>query len=142
MTLNPKFHKYFIDVALRTAQLSSAIRLKVGAVAVRDRRIIACGYNGTGPGEDNCCEDILENGTLVTKPNVVHAEVNLIKFSKLHNIDLSACTLYITHSPCIPCAKEIEKAGIISIMYLQEYRDRSGIQYLIDTNILTKRFIE
>lgn len=105
-----------MDVAIRTAQLSSAVRLKVGCVAVRDRRIIACGYNGTGPGEDNVCEAQLPDGTLVTKPNVVHAEINMIDFVKLWDINLVGCSLYITHEPCEPCAIAVIEAGIIDVI--------------------------
>ena len=114
--MNPKFNEYFMDVAIRTAQLSSAVRLKVGCVAVRDRRIIACGYNGTGPGEDNVCEIKLPDGTLVTKPNVVHAEINMIDFAKLWDINLVGCSLYITHEPCEPCAIAVIEAGIIDVI--------------------------
>lgn len=138
--MNPKFNEYFMDVAIRTAQLSPAVRLKVGCVAVRDRRIIACGYNGTGPGEDNVCEIKLPDGTLVTKPNVVHAEVNLIKFSKLNNINLVNCILYITHAPCVGCAEEIIRTGFLSVVYNESYKNRDGIHFLVDDNILVEKF--
>jgi len=113
--MNQKFHHYFMDVARRTALLSYGRRLKVGCVAVRDRRIICCGYNGTGPGEDNNCEFELEGGVLVTKPTVRHAEINMIEFAKSHNISLLDASLYITHEPCEPCAIEVVDAGIIEV---------------------------
>ena len=114
--MNPKFHKYFMEVAYVTAELSNARRLKVGCVAVLDRRIICCGYNGTAPGEDNNCETEMADGTLVTKSNVFHAEINLIMFSKKHNISLEGCSLYLTHEPCEPCGIELARTGIIEVI--------------------------
>ena len=128
--MNPKFHKYFMDVALRTAELSYAVRAKVGAVAVRDRRIVACGYNGTSPGEDNCCEYKTGEGVLKTLPNVIHAEDNLVRFAAWKQVDLRGCTLYVTHKPCINCAKIVHKAGIFSVIYLLDYGDNDGDNYL------------
>jgi dCMP deaminase len=116
-----KFQEYFMGVAALTANLSHAKRLKVGCIAVKDRRIICCGYNGTGPGEDNNCETKLDNGTIVTKPGVFHAEDNLIRFAKRNNIDLKGTTLYITHEPCEVCAELLLKAGIVEILAENEY---------------------
>lgn len=119
--MNPKFHKYFMDVARRTAELSNARRLKVGCVATRDRRIICCGYNGTAPGEDNNCEIEMPDGGLVTKPNVFHAEVNMINFAKEHSISLLDCSMYITHEPCKPCTMKVIDAGIVEVIADVEY---------------------
>lgn len=130
--MNPKFHTYFMDVAKRTAELSYARRLKVGSVAVRDRRIIACGYNGTPPGEDNNCEITLPSGGLKTKDSVVHSEVNLIRFAKSQSIDLSGCTLYITHRPCFNCSNEIFEAGFDEVIFDIEYElgNNDGVEFL------------
>jgi dCMP deaminase len=128
--MNPKFHRYFMDVALRTAELSYALRLKVGAVAVKDRRIIACGYNGTAPGEDNCCEYGGGLGELVTKESVLHAEANLIAFAKREGISLVGCTLYITHSPCEDCAKLVVEVGFKEVIFNEYYRTISGRNFL------------
>lgn len=130
-----KFKQYFMDVALRTAELSYARRLKVGAVAVRSRRIIACGYNGTPPGEDNNCEYELDTGELVTKENVRHAEDNLIQFAASNGIDLTGCTLYVTNKPCEKCADKIIAAGFSSVMYLNEYRCNLGAERLKEAEI-------
>jgi dCMP deaminase len=104
-----------MDVALRTSKLSNARRLKVGCVAIRDRRIICCGYNGTGPGEDNNCEYELPDGSLITKPNVFHAEVNMINFAREYGISLLDCALYISHEPCEPCSKKVIESGIVEV---------------------------
>jgi dCMP deaminase len=114
--MNPKFHDYFMHVAKITAGLSYARRLQVGCVAVLDRRIICCGYNGTGQGEDNNCEDEISPGVLVTKPGVFHAEINMINFARLWEIDLFGSHLYITHEPCEPCALQVIGAGIVAVI--------------------------
>jgi dCMP deaminase len=112
----------FMRFASDVANMSYAKRLKVGAVAVRDKRVIAIGYNGTPSGEDKCCEEVI-NGALVTKSNVVHAEANLIKYAKTHNIDLVGCTLYITHSPCQNCGHLVMDAQFVEVIYGKPYRD-------------------
>lgn len=146
----------FMNFAHEVAKMSRAKRLNVGAVAVRDRRVIAIGYNGTPPGDDNCCEELVEltipfedvpkgelviwekgrNWILKTKPNVIHAEDNLIKFSKENNINLSGCTLYMTHSPCPVCCAKIKDAGFIEIVYDEDFRDTSGLLALKETCII------
>lgn len=115
----------FMRFASDVANMSYAKRLKVGAVAVRDNRVIAIGYNGTASGEDNCCEivDKTNFGILVTKSNVIHAEANLIKYAKIHNIDLIGCTLYITHSPCQNCGHLVMDAQFVEVIYGKPYRD-------------------
>lgn len=121
-----KWHDAYMDTALRFAELSSAERLQVGAVIVKDHRIISIGYNGTPHGWDNCCEDS-ENKT---KPEVIHAEANAI--SKLAKSPESGedATMYVTHSPCIECAKLILGAGISKVYYLEPYRNDDGISFL------------
>ncbi len=121
-----RWHNYFMNVAYETAKLSYATRLKVGSVAVRDRRIVCCGFNGTSPGEDNCCED--ENG--FTKPNVIHSEDNLIRFANRDGIDLSSCDIYITHSPCVGCAAKLIEAKFRKVFYCEDYRSKDGILLL------------
>ena len=103
----------------------------MGAVAVRDRRIVCCGFNGTSPGEDNCCED--ENG--FTKTNVIHAEDNLIRFANRDKIDLSSCDIYITHSPCSGCATKLIEAKFRKVFYSEDYRSRDGILLLQDAGV-------
>ena len=120
-----------MDVAKRFAQLSYAQRLKVGAIIVKDEVIISDGYNGTPTGFDNCCE----NDAGETKWYVLHAEANaLMKLSKSTNSSKGA-TLYITLSPCKDCAKLILQAGIQRVVYLNEYKDCSGLEFLKNTGI-------
>jgi dCMP deaminase len=124
-----------LDVAQRYSQLSKARRLKVGAVVVKNDRIISIGYNGTPPGWDNNCEDELPDGSLKTKPEVLHAEENAIgKLARSHEGGDGA-TMFLTHAPCAQCAKLILVSGIRQVFYRDTYRDDSGVQFLIKGGI-------
>ena len=90
------------------AELSRAKRLKVGAVIVKEDRIISIGFNGTPVGQSNVCEDNDGN----TLPSVVHAESNAIMFAAKNGMSTKNCTLVVTHSPCFECAKMIVQCGI------------------------------
>ena len=117
------------------AELSHARRLHVGAIVVKDDRIISIGYNGMPAGWDNDCEDQTydEDGfhiTLKTKPEVLHAETNAIaKLAKSNESGMGA-TMFITHAPCLDCAKLIYQSGIGSVLYRDAYRDTSGVTFL------------
>ena len=107
-----------MKVAETFAELSSAKRLHVGAIVVKDDRIISIGYNGMPSGWDNNCEDIIQHSddtvTLKTKPEVLHAETNAIaKLAKSSESGLDA-SIFITHAPCLDCAKLIYQSGISS----------------------------
>ena len=124
-----------MDIARRTAELSHARRLHVGAIVVKDDRIISIGYNGMPAGWDNNCEDEIKwpNGDikfLTTKPEVLHAERNALdKLAKGNEGGLGS-TMFITHSPCLECAKSIYGAGIIKVYYGNNYRSTDGIDFL------------
>ncbi len=125
-----KWDNYFINVAYETAKLSYATRLKVGAVAVIDRRIICCGFNGTAPGRENSCE--INN---LTKDETLHAEQNLISFAAREGIKLKSAVVYLTHSPCLKCASMLLSAGISGVYYAEKYRSQEGVEYLLDSGI-------
>jgi dCMP deaminase len=129
--MKPKFIEAYMDVAERFAQLSSAKRLQVGAIVVKDDRIVSIGYNGMPTGWDNCCED--KNNK--TKPEVLHAEANAV--SKLARSPESAesASIFITHSPCIDCAKLIYQSGIATVYYKNDYRSTQGIEFLNRSDI-------
>jgi len=133
-----KYIKAYMDVAKRFSKLSSAQRLQVGAIAVKDDRIISIGYNGMPSGWDNCCEDeVIENGWpgLKTKPEVLHAEMNcLMKLAKSTESGEGA-VMFITHTPCIDCAKGIYQSGIAEVYYDREYRDSAGVDFLEKSGI-------
>lgn len=133
--------KTFIETAKIFAQNSYAQRLKVGAVLSKDDRILAVGYNGTPSSYSNECEEIdIITGELKTKDIVVHAEQNLICFCAKNGIKTNGCTLYITHSPCITCAKLIASAGIKEVIYEKDYRNDSGIKLLLELGIKVRKF--
>lgn len=128
------------------AQLSTARRLKVGAIVVKDDRIISIGYNGMPAGWDNNCEDesvemysgyegAIHRTVLKTKPEVLHAETNAIaKLAKSTESGLNA-TMFITHAPCLDCAKLIFQSGINKVYFRNQYRDESGINFLQKSNV-------
>ena len=127
-----------LDAYMKTAETfsecSTAKRLHVGAIVVKDDRIISIGYNGMPSGWDNDCEDIKINNDgqyeLKTKPEVLHAETNAIaKLAKSNESGLGA-TMFITHSPCLDCAKLVYQSGINTVYYRNSYRDEDGIQFL------------
>lgn len=149
----------YMKMAMVMAELSHAIRYKVGCIIVsKDGQLISQGFNGTPSGYDNCCEELMceckwihgcqKNAQpikdvlnvefckdckfckLTTKKEVLHAETNAIsKCAKWHSSTVDG-TLYVTLSPCIDCAKLIIQAGITRLVYLDEYRDVSGIKLL------------
>jgi len=127
-----------IEAYMKTAEVfaecSTATRLHVGAIIVKDERIISIGYNGTPSGWDNNCEDIKINNdgdyVTVTKPEVLHAETNAI--AKLAKFDGSGSgsVLFVTHAPCLDCAKLVFQSGISSVYYRNSYRNNDGVDFL------------
>lgn len=121
------------------AELSHARRLHVGAIIVKDDRIISIGYNGMPAGWDNNCEYELHQPVnrvdLVTKPEVLHAETNAIaKLARSSDSGLGA-DIFITHAPCLDCAKLIYQSGIQRVYFGQAYRDTAGIDFLKNSDI-------
>jgi len=156
--MKEKFKDAFMDCAERFAQLSSARRLKVGAIIVKDNRIISIGYNGMPTGWDNNCEDEIRwndvphmreeykkqgakfhespHGStwskLKSKPEVLHAEANAITKLAQSNESSKDAVLFCTHEPCIDCAKLIHQSGIKHVIYKNSYdADKgSGLDFL------------
>jgi dCMP deaminase len=158
--MKPKYQTAHMRAAHLYAGLSTARRLKVGALIVKDDRIISIGYNGMPSGWDNNCENIeymdsdaggwldleeiedkwpdvdsIGRYRLKTKPEVLHAETNAIaKLARSSESGLDA-TLFVTHSPCLDCAKIIYQSGIKHVYYATDYRDDSGITFLRNSGI-------
>ncbi len=132
--MKQKWVDAFMDTAERFAQLSSAKRLQVGAVVVKDNRIISIGYNGMPAGWTNDCEEVIQLSDdtveLKTKDEVIHAEANAIIKLARDGESGNGSSLFCTHAPCIHCAKLIHGAGISSIYYRNSYRDELGINFL------------
>jgi dCMP deaminase len=129
----------YMDVAYRFAELSHARRLHVGAIIVKDDRIISIGYNGMPAGWENNCELTQDDGTLVTRPEVLHAEMNaLMKLAKSTESGNTA-SIFVTHAPCMDCAKSIYQAGIVEVYYSEDYRSSNGIAFLKQCDIKVRK---
>lgn len=121
-----KYDKAYLKMAKIWGELSHCNRKQVGALIVKDRMIISDGYNGTPSGFENKCED--EEG--ITKWYVLHAEANAILKVAASTQSCMGATLYITMSPCRECSKLIHQSGILRVVYMNEYKDRSGLDFL------------
>jgi dCMP deaminase len=133
-----KFKLAYMDTAKRFAELSHARRKKVGAIIVKDDRILSIGYNGTPSGWDNDCEYEID-GEYVTKREVLHAEANaLAKLTKSTENSTNAM-MFVTLSPCFECSKNIYSAGISKVYYSEEYRDMSGIKFLEQCGVIIEK---
>ena len=119
----------YMQVAKAHALNSYAVRKKVGAALITPSGVIVAGYNGTPRGCDNNCE-IIVNGESVTKPDVIHAEKNVLIHAASQGVSICGGTMYITMSPCIPCAAMMLQAKIKQVFYEEEYRDKSAIEFL------------
>ena len=141
--MKPKFIDAYMDVAERFGKLSTARRLNVGSIIVKDNRIISIGYNGMPSGWDNNCEDSvmwkdgvqLTQPVLKSKPEVLHAESNAIAKLARSNESGEDATLFVTHSPCLECSKLIYQSGITTLYYKHEYRSQDGIEFLKKSKI-------
>jgi len=158
-----RYHNFYMDIARNCASMSHALRKQVGAVIVRDDNIISYGWNGTPTGQPNECEDkqympdetifskqqeeetwpyVEENPdgnykrySLVTKPTVLHAELNAICKLARTTGNSDGASLYVTLSPCPECAKLLIQAKIKKVFYLEKYRDTAGIDLLEKSGI-------
>lgn len=122
------------------ARCSTAVRLKVGALIVKEDRIISIGYNGMPSGWDNTCENVVEQHedggqVLETRKEVLHAESNAIAKLARSSESGDGSSIFITHSPCIDCAKLIYQSGIREVYYDKAYRDTSGVDFLEECGI-------
>lgn len=126
-----RYDKAYLRMAKTWGELSHCNRKQVGALIVRDGMIISDGYNGTPAGFDNCCED--ENGD--THWYVLHAEANaILKVARSAN-NCRGATLYLTLSPCKECSKLVLQAGIERLVYVTQYKDRAGVDFLLNAGV-------
>ncbi|MFV1948412.1 MAG: cytidine/deoxycytidylate deaminase family protein [Anaerolineales bacterium] len=125
----PTWNEYFLNIAREVAQRSTCERAKVGAVIVKDKRILTTGYNGSPRGLAHCTEVgcLMDNGHCV---RTLHAEQNAIIQAALHGVITEGAIIYVTHQPCFNCAKTIINAGISEIVYDREYHDERSLEFL------------
>jgi dCMP deaminase len=121
-----KYDIAYLKMAKEWAKLSYCHRRQVGALIVKDKMIISDGYNGTPTGFENVCEDEENN----TKWYVLHAEANAIMKVAASTQSCDGATLYVTLSPCRECSKLIFQSGIKRVVYIVEYKDKTGIDFL------------
>ena len=131
-----KYDRAYLRIAKEWGQLSYCKRKQVGAIIVKDRMIISDGYNGTPSGFENCCED--EDN--LTKWYVLHAEANAISKVARSTQSCENATLYITLSPCKDCSKLIHQSGIKRVVYHEEYKDTSGVDFLKKAGVEVELF--
>ena len=125
-------------MATEWAKLSHCKRRQVGALIVKDKMIISDGYNGTPTGFENCCED--DEG--YTKWYVLHAEANAILKVASSTQSTRGSTLYVTLSPCTDCSKLIFQSGIVRVVYIVEYKDRTGLDFLVKSGVKVEQITD
>jgi len=137
--MKPKHIKAHMKAAYAYAECSTAEKLKVGCVLVKDHRIISIGYNGMPSGWTNVCED--ESGK--TNPEVIHAEANAVAKLARSNESGEGSVAFITHAPCLSCAKMLYSAGVCAVIYSQPYRNTEGVDFLVECEIpVSQYFLE
>jgi len=134
----------YMQTALLHASMSKAVRAKVGSCLVTTQGVCLTGYNGTATGMDNTCEvlvpdSILRQQVLVTKPDVLHSELNCLMKAAREGVSVLGSTLYVTLSPCIQCSAMMIQAGIQRVVYLQQYRDTKGLDLLNQAGIIVNK---
>jgi len=130
-----RYDKAYLRMALEWGKLSHCKRKQVGALIVKDRMIISDGFNGTPTGFENPCED--EDN--YTKWYVLHAEANAILKVASSTQSCKGSTLYLTLSPCRECSKLIHQAGIIRVVYINEYKDTTGLDFLKNAGVIVEK---
>ena len=142
--MKEKFKQAYMQTAQTFAELSHARRLKVGCIIVKDDRIISIGYNGMPAGWDNNCEHEMKwpNGEirfLQTKDEVLHAESNAIAKLARSVESGEGASLFVTHSPCIECAKLIYQSGSARLFFGTQYRDMAGVEFLKKSGVAVEQ---
>ncbi len=127
----PSFDEIYMDLAENLALRSHCVKAKVGAVLTKDTRIISLGYNGPPAGTHNCDIEWPEQGCPRDSKGscslALHAEMNAILYASKNNVPIEDCTLYVTLSPCISCARIIYSTGIKRVIYKNSYAEYKGI---------------
>jgi dCMP deaminase len=133
--MRPEWDSYFLKIAYAVSERSTCDRALVGCVLVLDKRILTTGFNGSPSGQPHCDEvgHLMVDGHCV---RTIHAETNAIIQAALHGVSTKGATCYVTHFPCMNCAKALVNAGIVRLVYDVSYRkDPVSVQFLEGANI-------
>ncbi|MCX6028610.1 MAG: cytidine/deoxycytidylate deaminase family protein [Chloroflexi bacterium] len=135
----PLWDAYFMDITLQVARRSTCERARVGALIVKDKRILTTGYNGAPAGLPHCDESghLMIGGHCV---RTLHAEQNAIIQAALHGVSVAGGTMYVTHQPCLTCAKMIINAGIRKVIYAGHYPDENAVAFLSQAGVELERY--
>ena len=135
----PTWDEYFIEITLAVAKRSTCNRAQVGAIIVKDKRILTTGYNGAPRGLPHC----LDAGCEIVDGHCVRtldAEQNAIIQAALHGVSVEGGTIYSTHQPCVTCAKMIINAGLARVIYAGQYPDEIAMKYLRAAGVRVDHF--
>ena len=143
----PSVDDYFMEIASVVSKRSTCLRNQVGALFVRNKRILTTGYNGAPAGLPHCdvvgcAREGVASGTRHELCRAVHAEQNAIIQAALHGISIEGATLYCTHQPCILCAKMMINARIRKVVYRESYPDETALKFLEQAGIEVVRLME
>jgi dCMP deaminase len=142
--IRPSIDEYFMEIATVVAKRSTCLRNHVGALFVKNKRILSTGYNGAPAGLEHCdvvgcAREGVASGTRHELCRAVHAEQNAIIQAALHGISIEGATLYCTHQPCILCAKMMINARIARVVYRESYPDGTALEFLEQAGIGVER---
>jgi dCMP deaminase len=144
--LKPSFEDIYMDLATNLAKRSHCVKMKVGSVITKDTRIVSLGYNGPPAGTHNCDEEWPVEGCKRSNKGgcslALHAEENAILYAAKNKIDLEGTCLFVTLSPCLPCARMIFATGIKKVFYLASYAEYKGMPSDEGVDFLTKFGVE
>ncbi len=135
----PSWDEYFMSITFQVAKRSTCNRARVGAIIVKDRRILTTGYNGAPAGLPHCDDvgHLMVDGHCV---RALHAEQNAIIQAALHGVSVKGGTIYVTHQPCLTCAKMIINAGIVRVVYAGDYPDENSRAFLAEAGVSLQHF--
>jgi dCMP deaminase len=127
----PEFDDIYMELAVKIAQRSHCIKRHVGAVLAKETRIVSLGYNGPPAGTHNCDEEYPDSGCALDSKGscslAIHAEQNAILYAAKNKVNIKGCTLYVSLSPCLSCARIIYSMGISRVVYLNSYAEYKGL---------------
>lgn len=142
----PSWDEYFMRMAVLAASRSTCLRRHVGAVVVKDRMVLSTGYNDTPRGLPNCgdggcarCASDVPSGQALDTCLCLHAEQNAIIQAAYHGAAIAGAAIYITHQPCLTCAKMIVNVGIRRIVFAGDYPDPLAVEMLGDAGVILER---